>query len=235
MGSTKYNVLFMRDDDTVKRYRLSPFWLRMLFWFVLLLAVCACGGAWAGYTFWNQNTQLRHDKIQLQKSINEASVQLERLENVNKILDSYDPAELQSLLAAVPLEEKKVEPGTPAINLNKLLFYKNLMRAGVENVKLRKSGRSLALSFDLNNLQTASALSGVARVELIENNGQGISMKANRNDMSFHIQRFKVVRTRLALPSGLSIKDLYGIRLMITTNKDETIFSEVYPLSRVLN
>ncbi|CCO23522.1 hypothetical protein [Maridesulfovibrio hydrothermalis] len=232
---TKYNVLFMRDNDTVKRYRLSPFWLQLLFWFVILLGICAVGGAWAGYTFWDQNTVLRQEKIELQKNLNAASVQLERLENVNKILDSYDPNELQLLLAAVPVEEKRVETTAQTVDLNKLLFYKNLMRAGVENVKLRKSGGSLALSFDLNNLQTSSALSGFARVELIENNGSGLSVKANSNDMSFHIQRFKVVRTRFALPSSVDFKDLYGIRLMISTNKDELIFSEVYPLSRVLN
>ncbi|WP_319778279.1 hypothetical protein [Maridesulfovibrio sp.] len=234
MGNTKYNVLFMRDDDTVKRYRLSPFWLKVLLWVVVLLAVCAGGGAWAGYTFWSQNSRLKQEKIELQKSLNDASVQLERLENVNKILDSYDPNELQSLLATVPVEEKKVET-VPVIDLNKLLFYKNQMRAGVENVKLRKSGSSLALSFDLNNLQTSSALGGLATIQLIENNGQVVEIRANRNDMSFHIQRFKVVRTRLALPPGMDVKDIYGVRLMITTNNGELIFSEVYPLSRVLN
>ncbi|HAS88847.1 MAG TPA: hypothetical protein DCS48_06020 [Desulfovibrio sp.] len=234
MGNTKYNVLFMRDDDTVKRYRLSPFWLKVLFWIVFMLAVSAAAGTWAGYTFWAENAQLKQDKIELQKNLNDASVQLERLENVNKILDSYDPNELQSLLTAVPVEEKKIESG-PVVDLNKLLFYKNLMRAGVENVKLRKSGGSLALSFDLNNLQTSSALSGLAKVELIKNNGKGVQVKANPNDMSFHIQRFKVVRTRFGLPSGSNLKDVYGIRLMITTKKGELIFSEVYPLSRVLN
>ncbi|NDV23014.1 hypothetical protein [Desulfovibrio sp. JC022] len=234
MGNTKYNVLFMRDDDTVKRYRLSPFWLKVLFWIVFMLAVCAGAGAWAGYTFWNENGQLKQEKIELQKTLNDASVQLERLENVNKILDSYDPNELQSLLAAVPVEEKKVE-STPVVDLNKLLFYKNLMRAGVENVKVRKSGSSLAVSFDLNNLQTSSALSGLAKIELIENNGKGVKIRVNRNDLSFHIQRFKVVRTRFGLPAGASLKDIYGIRLMITTKKGELIFSEVYPLSRVLN
>ncbi len=110
MGNTKYNVLFMRDDDTVKRYRLSPFWLRVLFWVVFMLAVCAGAGAWAGYTFWSENDQLKQEKIELQKALNDASVQLERLENVNKILDSYDPNELQSLLAAVPVEEKGWSP-----------------------------------------------------------------------------------------------------------------------------
>lgn len=234
MGNTKYNVLFMRDDDTVKRYRLSPFWLKVLFWIVFMLAVSAAAGTWAGYTFWAENSQLKQDKIELQKNLNDASVQLERLENVNKILDSYDPNELQSLLAAVPVEEKKVESG-PAVDLNRLLFYKNLMRAGVENVKVRKSGGSLALSFDLNNLQTSSALSGFAKVALIKNSGKGVQIKVNRNDMSFHIQRFKVVRTRFGLPSGSNLKDVYGIRLMITTKKGELIFSEVYPLSRVLN
>ncbi|MBI9110743.1 hypothetical protein [Maridesulfovibrio ferrireducens] len=234
MGNTKYNVLFMRDDDTVKRYRLSPFWLGVFVWFIVLLAACASVGAWSGYKFWNQNVELRQDKLELQKTLNEASVQLERLENVNKILDSYDPNEVQSLLASVPVEEKKVEPA-PLTDLKKLLFYKNLMRAGVENVKLRYSGGSLALSFDLNNLQTSSSLSGSAKVELIGSNGKGEHIKANSNDMSFHIQRFKVVRTRFAMPSGMSLKDMYGLRLMISTTNNELIFSEVYPLSRIFN
>ncbi|WP_027723411.1 hypothetical protein [Maridesulfovibrio zosterae] len=235
MGNTKYNVLFMKDDDTVKRYRLSPLWLKMLFWFILLLALCAGAGAWSGYTFWNQNTMLKREKLELHKKLNDASVQLERLENVNKILDSYDPNELQSLLASVPVEEKKVESTGVKVDLTKLLFYKNLMRAGVENVKLRRSGGSLALSFDLNNLQTSSALSGEAKIELIKNSGSGVRIKSNPNDMSFHIQRFKVVRTRFGLPAGVNYDHLYGIRLMITTKQDELIFSEVYPLSRILN
>lgn len=121
------------------------------------------------------------------------------------------------------------------MDLSKLLFYRNMMRAGVENVKVRKSGGSLALSFDLNNLQTSSVLSGVAKVELIENNGKSATIRVDKNDMSFHIQRFKVVRTRFALPSGVRVNDLYGIRLMIATDNDEVIFSEVYPLSRIFN
>ncbi|WP_432738178.1 hypothetical protein [Maridesulfovibrio sp. FT414] len=232
---TKYNVLFMRDDDTVKRYRLSPFWLRMLFWFVVLLAACAGSGAWAGYTFWTQNVHLKQEKMDLQKRLSDASVQLERLENVNKILDSYDPNDIQSMLAAVPVEEKKVEAGEPGVDLKKLLAFKNLMRAGVENVKLRKTGRSMTLSFDLNNLQTSTALSGEAFVELIENSGRGLAIKSNPEDMEFHIQRFKVVRTRFSLPAGLEPEELYGIRLFISTKQDELIFSEVYPLSRILN
>ncbi|WP_320171082.1 hypothetical protein [Maridesulfovibrio sp.] len=235
MGSTKYNVLFMRDDDTVKRYRISPFWLKVLFWFVFLLAVCAGVGAWAGYSFWGNNVQLKQDNIELQKRLTDASVQLERLENVNKILDSYDPNDIQTILASVPVEEKKAVAEVPGVDLKKLLAYKNLMRAGVENVKLQKSGRSLVLSFDLNNLQPSSALSGLARIELIENVGKGIAVKSNEDDMSFHIQRFKVVRTRFGIPAGLDLDDLYGIRLMIETKKDELIFSEVYPLSRMLN
>lgn len=235
MGTTKYNVLFMRDDDTVKRYRLSPFWLRAIFWFVILLAVCAGTGAWAGYTFWTQNVQMRQDQLDLQKSLNDASVQLERLENVNKILDTYDPNDLQALLASVPLEEKRVESEKPSLDLSKLLAVKNLMRAGVENVKMRKSGSSLAFSFDLNNLQPSTALSGEARVELIENRGRVVELRNNPDDMQFQIQRFKVVRTRFALPGGLALDDVYAVRLMITTKEDELIFSEVYPLSRVFN
>lgn len=234
MSKTKYNVLFMRDDDTVKRYRLSPFWLKLFLWVFLLMIACAGIGVWSGYTFWKGNRELRKDKIALQQNLNEASVQLERLQNVNKILDSYDPNELQSILTAVPVEEKKVEP-VIAINLSDILSYKNLMRAGVENIKLRQSGKGLALSFDLNNLQTSSSLSGLARIKLILNDGKAVKIKENKNDLSFQIQRFKVVRTRFTFPEGIHLKNVYGIRLMIETSDNELIFSEVYPLSRIFN
>ena len=32
MSDPKYSVLFMRDDTDVKRYRVSPFWLKALAW-----------------------------------------------------------------------------------------------------------------------------------------------------------------------------------------------------------
>lgn len=234
MSKTKYNVLFMRDDDNVKRYRLSPLWLKFFFWLLIIMIVCAGIGAWSGYTFWKANKSLKQDKIELQQNLNKASVQLERLQNVNKILDSYDPNELQTILTSVPVEEKKAEP-VKTLNLSKLLVYKNLMRAGVENIKLRKSGNGLALSFDLNNLQTSSSLSGVIGVELVMNDGEVAEVRANHDDLSFQIQRFKVVRTRFPFPDGVDLNNIYGIRLEINTSENEMIFSEVYPLSGIFN
>ncbi|WP_027178917.1 hypothetical protein [Maridesulfovibrio bastinii] len=234
MSKTKYNVLFMRDDDTVKRYRLSPVLLKFFLWFLIVMIACAGGGAWAGYTFWKSNKELKKDKITLRQELNKSAVQLERLQNVNKILDSYDPNELQSLLTAVPLEEKKVEPKS-RLNLSKLLNYKNLMRAGVENIKLRKSGNGLALSLDLNNLQTSSSLNGLIGLELVLNDGEVAKVKSNHDDLSFQIQRFKVVRTRFPFPGDVDLKDIYGLRLKINTSDHELIFSEVYPISGIYN
>ena len=48
MNHEKYSVLFMRDDRRVKRFRVSPFWIKTVVYFVTIVFLSAAGGITSG-------------------------------------------------------------------------------------------------------------------------------------------------------------------------------------------
>lgn len=234
MSESKYSVLFMRDDASVKRYRIRPFWLKFFFWFQLLLVAVACGGAWVGYTFWQERSSLIAEKIDLEQHLHEAEIQLERLDNIQKILKSYDPRELQSLLSATPSEEP-APPKQPDIDLNQIFTHVDTREVKVDNLQARHNGSNVTLSFELNNLQTSKQLAGVVDISLFGTDGKQYIPQTNRNDLVFQIQRFKRIRTSFNLPKELSKDSVFGVRLEIKGSQGEMIFRETYPMYNILS
>ena len=234
MSESKYSVLFMRDDASVKRYRIRPFWLKCFLWVQFLLIAVACGGAWVGYSFWQERSSLIAEKIDLEQHLHEAEIQLERLDNIQKILKSYDPRELQSLLSSSANEEPP-PPKQPEVNLNNIFTHVDNREVKVDNLQARLNGSNVTLSFELNNLQTSKQLAGVVDISLFGTDGKQHSPQTNRNDLVFQIQRFKRIRTSFNLPKGLSKDSVFGVRLEIKGSQGEMIFRETYPMYNILS
>lgn len=234
MKNSKYSVLFMRDDKNVKRFRLSPAWLKIALYLEFLLVFAAAGGVYAGYTFWKQASTLRLEKLNYEQRLTEAQVKLERLENVQQILKSYDPSELQTLLTATPIETKTVVQESPPVDLKQLFERTDAMMAGIENLKARVSGNTMTVSFDINNLKTNGVLSGDVIIQLMMSDGNIKDVDADKSDLNFQIQRFKRVRATFTLPRGVAEKDVFGIRLTIKSPEEQVIFCETYPLANIL-
>lgn len=232
MTNSKYSVLFMRDDTDVKRYRLSPFWLRLFFFSQVFLLLCAAGGMYMGMRGWWQNAELLSQKKNLEQRLVDAEVRLERLSNMEKILQSYDPKELQSLLTSATTEQKEEAP--PAINLKKVFTRVDLRLVGVENLQTRFTNSKGTVSFELNNLQTSKSMAGVVDFVFIKKDGSTQTVKTNKNDLTFQIQRFKRIRTSFIMPSGLKKEDIFGLRLEIKDNDGKVVFTETYPLYNIL-
>jgi len=234
----KFNVIFMRDNSPVRRYRVSPAVIKFAAYSLVLLVLLACGGAVAGYTFWRENAALRQDTTGLERQLREANMELERLQNVDKILKSNDPEELQTLLGSMspPSAHKSLKdeksPPAPPIDLKKIFERVDTRQASVENLSLKLSGNSLSLSFNLNNLLGSEMLSGVARVALVLADGAVVPVPVKEADVSFQIQRFKQISTTIALPKDVASDRIFGMRLMLKNPQGQTIFSETYPSSR---
>lgn len=237
-GEGKYNVIFMRDDQRVRRFRFSPGWVKALAYLLLVLVVCAVAGIWGGLTFWKANRSLIKERVDLQQRLDEAKVRLERLENVEKILLSNDPDELQSLFGAVTVDrppkeareareadrpEAAARPGPDRIDTGKVK---------VENVRLKRTDRDMTLSFQLTSLNTAKALNGRAIIELVKTDGGAVAVEANPADTGFKIQSYKEMTAAFVLPAGLSPDSLLGVRLSIKTSDGLVVFSETYALSQ---
>lgn len=236
MASPKYSLLLMRDDSQVRRFRLSRIWLKAFIYIEVLLLVVALAGFFAGYRFWLEGHRLRVDNRNLQISLTEARVKLERLENVEQILKSNDPEELHSLIGAVSVTTEPAPPLQPTLDLNEIFTHVDLQQAGVDNFQARLQGDKLQVRFDLNNLVADTTLTGTVHISLISRTGSLIEPKSSSNDLGFSIQRFKRVRTVFTLPSGLLGNELFGIRINIRRVDDGTmVFSETYPLSQILS
>ena len=234
MSDSKYSVLFMRDDRDVTRYRISPFWLKMFIFSQIFLLLCAAGGIYMGVRGLRVNSNLRDENKDLEQRLVDAEVRLERLGNMEKILQSYDPAELQSLLSAATTEvERKAEQ--EEIDLNQIFTRVDSQQVGVENLQAKITGRKVGVSFELNNLQASKAtVVGQADFTFVTKDGKSVAAKTNKRDLGFQIQRFKRIQTTFVLPDGLDRKDLFGLRLVIKGNDGDVIFAETYPFYHIL-
>jgi len=235
MSDSKYSVLFMRDDRDVTRYRLSPFWLRMFVFSQVFLLLCAVGGIYMGVRGFKVNSDLHSENKSLEQRLVDAEVRLERLGNMEKILESYDPAELQSLLSAATAEaEEQQQEVRPDVDLNKIFIRTDTRQVGVENMQAKLSGSKLSVTFELNNLQASKSITGQADFIFLTKDGAALSAKTNKSDLSFQIQRFKRMETSMPLPDGKDKKDLFALRLVIKGKDGDVIFAETYPLYHIL-
>lgn len=234
MSNSKYSVLFMRDDRDVTRYRVSPFWLKMFIFTQIFLFLCAAGGIYMGVRGFKINNELQGENKSLEQRLVDAEVRLERLGNMEKILQSYDPAELQSLLAAATNEvEQKQEP--VEIDLNKVFVRVDTQQVGVENLQAKVAKRKVSISFELNNLQSSKSVNGQGDIAFVKKDGSTVKAKFKKSDLAFQIQRFKRIQTTFSLPNGLEQKDMFGLRLEIKGKGGDVIFAETYPFYHILS
>ncbi|WP_461209820.1 hypothetical protein [Desulfocurvus sp. DL9XJH121] len=236
MSKAKYNVLMMRDNSPVKRFRMSPVWLKLGLYLFLLLVFCAGAGGYFGLTFWEENRVLRDDLLSMQRELREARIELERLQNIDKILKSNDPAELQALfgnVVAAPAKERPAPPPAPKINLAQVFKRVDLQQVKVDNLQAKFEGAKVRVTFNLNNLQTDETVSGRADMELVTTSGKDRPLTLNNNDLVFQIQRFKQISTTFALPASVTRNDAFALRLVIRKPSGQVIFSETYPFAYI--
>ncbi len=232
MSTDKYSVLLMRDDAKVKRFRISSFWIRFLVYMCVLLVVLAVGGLYIGYTMWRENDRLTEERQRLERELRDTQVHLERLQNMEKIFQSNDPEELETLIGAI--EEEK-EPEKPLMDLKELMQKVDMGLSVLENVSLKRLDGNMRLSFDVVNSNTAEPLSGKVEVSLITRDGRTLDLTvSDTEEMTFQIQRYKNISVTFLLPEDEKFKELFALRITINTPAGKTIYSEAYPLYLIL-
>ncbi|UZP67176.1 hypothetical protein N1030_16500 [Desulfovibrio mangrovi] len=228
----KYSVLFMRDDTKVHRFRISPMWLKLLIWLQLILVITASLGFYAGYNYWKQNAALQSERIDLQRELRATQVQLERLENIEQILQSNDPEELQALFGTMSIEDSSKEK--PSVDLSALLATEDVQLVSVENVMLKPADdATIRVSFDINNLDASKTIDGIAVLSLIGRDGQIFPINADSKDLKFTISRFKKVVASFSPPETMALKDMYALRIAISA-ENKTVLKDLFPIESIL-
>lgn len=242
------DILVMRGAGRVQRYHLRPFWLRAIWLAPLcLLVLLAASLVVVRYQYRALATATGQAKT-MRAELATVGERLVRLENIEKILRSKDATELETLLASFnpddpdwwkpapkgkeSQEAKEKERDVPKTDLSKLLARIDANQAGVDNLRAKIDGRKFQINFDLSNLSPQSNLTGRGEIALVGNDTRLYPLKADKDDLTFQIQRFKQVAATISLPSKCDPKDIYGFKLTVLDPAGKTIFTQVYPLAK---
>ncbi|MHC1791091.1 hypothetical protein [Solidesulfovibrio sp.] len=248
VGGTMIDILVLRGAAAVGRYRL-PAWLLRLLLLAPVAIVLLLGAAVAvAYHLHQDNIALTDRAAALRQEIDAAGEGLLRLENLERTLRSKDMTELETLLGSYnpdnpgwwkPRVEERKEPvaASPGEtrerpDLSKLLARVDANQAGVDNLKVKFDNRRLTVGFDLSNVTPQTGLVGKVEAGLVGNDGSFWPLKAEKDELSFQIQRFKQISASLPLPAKIEARDVYGLRLVIVDPAGKPVFAQVYPVQK---
>lgn len=227
----KLSLIIMRDDSRVRRYRVRVSWFRFFLYAQAVLLLAAVVGAYGGFTYWTKNMGLKQTNLALREDVSEMQMQLERLQNIEEILKTNDPEEIQALFSSVTREKHSI--AQQPVDLQEIFIAKDLQMAAVSNLQLRKSGDALRLSFELNNLGEG-VLSGRTLIYYVARDASVIQAQGDESELSFEIQRFRRVNSILHLPSGVNLEDIFALRVVVTDAAGESVFIQTYPVVNIL-
>ena len=233
MSEAKYNVIFMRDDASVKRWRISSWCIKLFISLLIFLVIISILSTYLAINFFQEKKSLRLSLMQTTKLLNDTRFKLERLENVQKILDSYNSEQLEALL----VKHKLNASGTRlagAIDLKEIFQSVDLHMLKIENVQARYFKDKMQIQFELNNLTSGRTLKGDVNLYLIGRDGTEVELNIEPQTQHFEINHFKRIKATFVPPDFLPRTEIFGIRIKIIDQEGKIIFCETYPLSHIL-
>lgn len=228
----KYNVILMRDDTSVKNFRLSPFWIKFLAFFLVFLVVTSGAGLYYSYVFFEEKKEITHLYEDRMETFEEMQRELKRLRNVEQTFESYNEEELRSFLSAQSLEEN--DSSDSEVELDDIFAPVDQDIVGVANVQASMDQDKMRVQLEVNNMEGEGTISGRIYFFLIQNDGTLIELDLEDNDLYYSIARFKRVDTTFDLPDGAELESLFALRITARDDNQELIFSQTYPLTRIL-
>lgn len=222
----------MRDDTSVKNFRLRPFWIKFLLLFFVFLLVTSGTGLYYSYVFYKEKkkiSQLYEDRME---AFEETQRELKRLRNVERTFKSYNEEELRSFLSTQRLEED--DSPDSEVELDDIFAPVDQNIVGVANVQASIAGDKMRVQLEVNNMEGEGTISGRIYLFLIQNDGTLIELDLEDSDLYYSIARFKRVDTTFALPDGVDQESLFALRVTARDDEQELIFSQTYPLNKIL-
>lgn len=229
---SKYNVILMRDDTSVRNFRLSPFWIKFLVVFLVFLMITSVTGLYYSYVFFEEKKEIAYLYENRMETFEEMQRELKRLRNVERTFESYNEEELRSFLSAQRREEDS--SSVNEVELDDIFTPVDQNIVGVTNVQASFVHDKMQVQLEVNNLEGEGTVSGRIYLFLIQNDGTLIELDLDDNELYYSIARFKRVNTTFDLPGGVEQGSLFALRITARDETQEMIFSETYPLVRIL-
>ncbi len=245
MKNTKFNILMMRDDAPVRRFRISVIWIRLLVLYFLVITVLAGAASYLSYALWQEARILRDDLIKVQNRLDEKLVENERLRNLKKTLHAGSIPSSDASSAEENTIQEQAEGVTPPAESRASETGPNLTRLSAANVNMAivkaedmratSTRDGMKLNFSLYNLKKEEASDGYCTIVLLTTSGESHDIIKNKTHLSFLINHYKQMETEIRLPQGLSLDEIYAVRLTVKARTEQAIFSKVYLITEILS
>lgn len=232
MSSNKLSILIMRDNEKVRRMRISSGWISAVIWlFVILVCLAALNGtaAWWLYQKYERFQELDQAKDRV---IADLRVQLERYQNMEKIVGAAPPERRDAgdspprdAASGVSAGEERGNESPPSARERE----KAASPARISNINVRpRSGRQIRLSFDLSNADAGTVLAGHILVAVQTKADNFIDVFPPKDELAFQIARFKRVATSFNLPDGVAMNDVKAVRVEVRLSNGFASLPEVF-------
>ncbi|MFP4454733.1 MAG: hypothetical protein ACLFN6_02805 [Desulfonatronovibrio sp.] len=173
--------------------------------------------------------QLYEDRME---TFEEMQRELKRLRNVEQTFESYNEEELRSFLSAQRREE--IDLPDNEVELDDIFSPVDQNIVGVANVQASLTQDKMRVQLEVNNMEGEGTVSGRIYLFLIQNDGTMIELDLEDDDLYYSIARFKRVDITFDLPGGVDQESLFALRVSARDDNQELIYSQTYPLSKIL-
>ncbi len=231
MRGTRYNIILMRDDTSVKRFRLRPFWLKFFIIAFVFLFCSSIAGGYIAYVLYEEKEAISRSYQNKEEMLSESRRELQRLQNVEKMLKSYNELDQSSLLAG----SRRKEEAKSVVDLSGMFGLVDKGMVGISNVQARfVRDNRMRVQFEVNNLQSEGTVSGRVFLFLIRQDGLEIDLGLDDNDLDFAIARFKNVDVTFDLPEAVNEDSIFALRVVARDISGNEIYAETFPFSHIV-
>ncbi|MFW6005136.1 MAG: hypothetical protein ACOCPN_01540 [Desulfonatronovibrionaceae bacterium] len=220
----------MRDDTSVRTFRLSPFSIKFFIVFFLLLLAISAGGVYYSYILYQENQNTLHLYHSSAEMLEQARKELKRLENIEEMMLSFDQQNQESLLAAHEHQEK---PDAPEVDLADIFDLVDKNVVSISNVQVSFLDAKMRVQLEINNLLSEEAVAGRIYLFLIRNDGVGMNLDLRNEDLSFAINRFKNIDVTFDIPELLEQEDIFALRVKVEDEEGQILYNKTFPVSHV--
>jgi hypothetical protein len=227
----KLTLLLMRDVGHVRQYQFRRMWFNLFLYAQAGLFLAAASGLYGCFFHWSRHMELINIHAALREQASEQQMHIARLQHVLEILTTGEH-ELK-ILFSTHYSTHSSGPGSREIDLSTLFAHVDLQVVSVSNLQVRTVGDKLRLSFELHN-HAGGSISGMTSVYLVRRNASVFQAQADKDELSFAIERNREVNSMLELPSGIALDDIFALRLVISNTEHEDMFIQTYILSDIM-
>lgn len=230
MAESKYSVILMRDDHTVRHYNFRSLWIRVFLCSILFLLFASVLFGYATCKLWLKTNHLKKINHSKDVLLQQKNVRLDRLENIEKVIAFRDPEQLEKLLTG-QITDPYLDDSSPRVDLQHFYHSVHSERFSISNLKIDAARKhALHLRFDLKNLQENEALRGKADVVLLTNKARSIQHSLSENNQLFQIRHYKTFNASIPLPDGVFSNDIFALRITISGPRGKILFGKAVRL-----